>query len=369
MKIDLYSFVNERSKVNLGFKTYVINDYINANKRRFMMMLINLFFVPKFKPSLKYVFLGTKHADLIGTIPSKKVAIIGGVRDLVYCCRYGYSYIPLPDGIYKYLSNGLSENNSLPFFGNKFRLFFERNLNLNLFLSTDTLPRERWILSTIKNNLNNIIVVQHGIVQSKQVTPLVDGKYSDFVLCYNENQKRIYEQYLSKVSSAKVLDFGFYKNLVIKSNGKRKYDICLIDQPFGKLNKSYEEEYSFLMGEFVKLAQAESFTICIKKHPGTESLIGSFTGLPILDCEYEQSFLEAKYYIGLTSTYLHEAELKGCRVYQLRSRIIPQDIHHEVIDINKSLNIKGILENSTGTNKEESSLNTRFSEFLGKLSG
>lgn len=346
--MDYFSFVKKRGAVADEYIKYVILSYNSYGPvKQTLFFLLGCLFKNKFYCRKKYIFTSAKYNEIINCFPSKDILIIGGLRDYFFCLKHKLDFLPAPYNAKKMLALELEEKTT---FKDKFINIdnIKRNLKSSelpiLFIPTDSLPYERFFINNLGHLLSKKIVIQHGIVQSIQMTKLEDGLYSDFVLCYNQFQKEIYEKYLPKKSSVKCIDFGFYKN--IKSSeiiSNSTYDVCIVGQPFEKTNKIYGKEYVTLLNEFYLKAQKENLSVCYKPHPGESDLSYISTLFEILNVSYEDSFIQADAYVSFTSTYLYEANLRGCKVFQIKMYSTPQDVYFPIIDFNENVSLKNIF--------------------------
>lgn len=229
-----------------------------------------------------------------------------------------------------------------------------------IILTNDTLPIERAIVLASKKLGIITIEIQHGAYMkpsydSKTTTePLTDGKAADYILLWGKYFKDLYlEQKIRDLEDIYVLGYPILakKKLETKKNkGDVKYTVCFLAQGFEKFNKDFFEIKIETARRLFEICGKLGLKFIYRYHPRGENREAISKKLPGVEFtrggeKLEDTFKRADIFIGVSSTALVEAAIRGKLALQLMNYPIKLDNFEELGACSKSLKNINELEN------------------------
>ena len=323
----LFEHVHQRNKTDKKFLSTIYSGYRRHKlwTNIFVRICIQLlgFTLRPSNSSVKYFIWGTRFEELILTLPSNEVCVLGGPRQFIFCLKHRRLFLPsmklwgdLAQGTVKRtLKIDKKIINYIDHFGQK--ISEKAAENAILVVDNDSQPMQRTIiLAARRAKLKQDICIQHGIFQSKSA---VDGWFAKQFFAINEHQKSILVD--KGIASDKIKIMGFHSSSYlpirsIASPGKRK--ICFFGQPWVKYSEKKAYRYLEIIQTAKRVLCESGYSMFYKLHPwerGAEYLrrLSDVVNVPL-----PVALERYDVFISLTSTALLEAEMAGRIAIQIK---------------------------------------------------
>lgn len=342
----IFEYVYERNSIDSKFLESVVLMY-NRNKMwangavRFAVNLFAMFVRPS-SGKIKYYFWGNKYQDLIFSLPSNEVCVVGGPYQLIFCIKNNCNYIPSMR-LWKPLAAQLKNDcqnikteklqNEIKRLEKKLKKYASETFYF--IVNNDSLPIQRSaILAARGAGVSRAVCVQHGIFQSKANKCIPDGRFADLFLAINEHQKDL----LTKmgIDSNKIYVFGYHSSVyspIRQLSEKMQRRVCFIGQPWGKYDKQKGIKYLHIVKTVERIIMNSNMVWGFKPHPWEtqESYLKTIEN--VVNISLGEAIEKYDVFVSLTSTALYEACWSGRVAVQIYDELYESDRYSDVSSI------------------------------------
>lgn len=342
----VFEYVYERNSIDSRFLESVILMY-NRNKMwangavRFVVNLLALFVRPS-SGKIKYFFWGNKYQDLILSLPSDEVCVVGGPYQLVFCIKNNCNYIPSMR-LWRPLATQLKSTcqnkktkklqYEIKLLEKKFKKYASKIFYF--IVNNDSLPIQRSaILAARGAGVSQTVCVQHGIFQSKANKCIPDGWFADLFFAIDAHQKAL----LTKmgIDSKKIYVFGYHSSVYLpirQLSEKTQRRVCFIGQPWGKYDRKKEVKYLNIIRTVERIITETNGVWGFKPHPWEtqETYLKKIKN--VVNVSIDEAIEKYDVFVSLTSTALFEACWSGRIAVQIYDELYESDRYSDVSNI------------------------------------
>lgn len=336
---DVYTYVEQRTLKDVNFKESIISLYRENAKKVFPFydfLARHVFIWLKPKACAKYFFLGGRFTDLIFSLPKEQVCIIGGPRQLIFCLKHNFKYLPNAE-MWGALATGLTtkDDSHLVFMGGKYSGLIQRasakKCNPVLIVENDSLPLQRFFCNVATYTGLKTVCIQHGLFQSKTEPQIIDGWKCDHFIVYDEKQKGIIASL--GVDKNKMVIGGFYHPILPTSTlplDTQSRKVCFLGQPWFRYGDKYKQKYIQLLDALNAEMKKINCQLGFKPHPWEKDApyIGQLDN--IFNGDMGQAIAEYDVFLSFTSTALLEVSLAGKVAIQIIDDSFESDDFNEL---------------------------------------
>lgn len=276
---------------------------------------------PRAPRSATYVFAGniSYFSDVLSLCADEEAAILTtGVRTHLKALKAGrnsHFVINLYHGLYEYLSNPFSAKRKIRYNIDMLSCLLEKMGPTFLFVQSDTMPFERAIIAAAREADIRTVCLQHGLFTRETPRNLTEGKFADIFLAYDDAQAKIVQE---GSPSCRVLISGSLKQNSPKLPRVQDPSVVFLGQPYPLLlNEAKAPAYFDLVRDISDHCRNAGVRLWYKPHPGElgstylekfpDRLFGSI----------ETIFGQYQYFLGVSSTALHQASIRGKTAVQI----------------------------------------------------
>lgn len=274
----------------------------------------------------RYIFYGTKYADIIASLPKQQVLVVGGPAEWLFCKKRGlafYSFIEPYRAVAEAIASG--DTAALEQCYQRMRSDFAQCGAQWLVSSNDVLPATRFLIGVLRETIPGVklVCIQHGVYQSGYRNDFSDGHISDYNLVYDQHQADILT--LNGVPAETIRLFGFHSDYAASQHAPPQPRICLVGEGWHKFNVGLGERHFALMKQLQRDFAARQLRALYRPHPNERTLavmrhFGRVDRRPLAAC-----FERFDLFIAVCSTVLLEANMAGKCAVQIRDPAFDAD--------------------------------------------
>lgn len=263
----------------------------------------------------RYLFAGnvSYFEDIIELTDNSDVAILTtGIRTHLRALKRGKNSHFIGDlyrGLYGLITRPNSATSTVRQNVDRLATLLRKMQPLYVFVQSDTMPLERSIIIAARLAGITTVCVQHGLFTRDTPRPLAEGKCADIFLTYDSEQAAIVKEASPR---CKVLVSGSLKRNTNKLNTSCDTSIVFVGQPYPQLfGVGKGSHYVSLVESIELLCKSLGIQFWYKPHPGEHGR-DYLREVSELNCDnIEIMFERFHYFIGLSSTLLHQASIRG----------------------------------------------------------
>ena len=317
---EMHDFIWSRLKTLSEAEPRFLRNQLDEYRRRGVVRLLSL--VPMIaslavQRRRDFVFFGIQYGNIIESLGHEKVGLIGGLGASRLARQKGFQFFPTVSAAFLlWLDYKLKQRAFLHIAQLSLRAYFKRVQPKFLILAHDLLPIDRLLVIAAKQCGVHVIVIAHGLYQSKSPPSIIDGQVADAVLVYDSHQSEIFR----KAGVRKSVVMGFHSDIVRRNMAGETCEVCFIGQPWEKhygptLGALYQE----ILRNFAQNLQSLGVTVYYKPHPLEYGELDKYLLEPVqvYRDSLSNAFDKFDYFFSVASTALFEATLAGKVAVQL----------------------------------------------------
>lgn len=264
-----------------------------------------------------FVFFGDQYRNIITNLARDKVALIGGVGASRLGRKEGLQFLPTVSMAFLlWLDYKRKHRVFLRIAYTVLRAYFRRVRPKYLVLAHDLLPVDRLLAISAQDSGVRVIVIAHGLYQSKSPPQLIDGQLADAVLVYDGHQGEIFRN----AGVVRPIIMGFHSDIVRRNPIGKTHEVCFIGQPWEKhYGPTLGSLYKKILKHFVHSVASLGVAVYYKPHHLEDGALDSdhFEGVQVYQESLSCAFDRFDYFFSIASTALFEATLAGKIAVQL----------------------------------------------------
>jgi hypothetical protein len=262
-------------------------------------------------PRRNLVFMDNKFSQIITGLEPSEVLVAGGPKQLVWCISKRIAFAStcqiyilctraLIDIDASSLSSALAVARGIL---NKYRPRY-------VILANDSLPMQRIFALAAREEQIFSICIQHGIFQSRTPPHLLDGRFADMMLVYDEHQRGVVET--NGVPSQKIRTMGVpFDYVQYPDEPDTDRSVCFFGQPWDNYNETTAARYRSIVDDTLSFLEVSGVPFVYKPHPAERCPFPKRAKGKLFRGSMAQALARHQVYVSLTSTALLEASLSN----------------------------------------------------------